>query len=262
LYNASNLESLGEVDSFDSEGRATFDLATPLLITKGNSKNLSVRVDILSGSGRSVSAKVKAAGAYTITAIGKTYGYGVGFGSSSWAGTATAQNIASGSLTVTKSSTTPATGAYVAPGGNDIAFAAFNLEAKGEAVTITEFNNTVDFESSGAESADITGCSIYDANGNVVAGPVDTTDAGTITATNIDYLHWTDTWEVPLGVNVYTVKCDIATGITNAETIKIGFDASNVVEDSTNGNDPYGAITAKGSTSNDTIYASPTSDVM
>ncbi len=258
LYNDTDGASLGSVTTFDAEGRATFDLASPLLILKGESKNLSVKVDIASGSGKTISAKAKDSGAYTVTAVGKTYGFGVGFASSTWDGTATSQTIAAGSLVVTKSASTPATG-FVAPGGSNVPITTFNLEAKGEGVTITEFSNTVILGT--ATYANITACKLVDESGNVAAGPVDTTAVGTADTTHDDYIRFTDTFTVPLGVHKYTVQCKLASSITSG-TIQIGFDDSNI-EENASGNDPYVAITAKGAVSNDTITATPQdSDVL
>ena len=248
LYNDTDSISLGSVTTFDAEGRATFDLASPLVITKGNSKNLSVKVDIASGSGRTISAKVKDSGAYTVTAVGKTFGYGVGFASSSWLGTATSQEIATGTLTITKSAATAATG-YVAPGGTSVPLVTYDIEARGEGVIITEFVNTVTLTTSGTHIfayGDVTSCKLVDENGNIVAGPVDTTTA------TAPYISFTDTFVVPLGIHKYTVKCNLASAITGG-TIKIGFDTANVGENAL-GNSPYYGITAKGASTNDTIY--------
>ncbi len=259
LFNDTDNTSLATVSTFDAEGRATFDLASPLLIDKGYSKNLSVKVDIASGSARTVSVKVKDAGSYTVTAIGQTYGFGVGFASSSWAGTATSQIIAAGSLIVTKSSSTPAAG-YVAPGGTDVPLVTYDIEARGEGVIVTNFTNTVVLSS--VTYGQVTACKLVDENSNVVAGPVDTATAGAATD---DFIRFTDTFTVPLGVHKYTVKCNLATAITTG-TIQVGFENGNTLTVASGGvadtDTPEHAITAKGASSNDTITASPDSDVL
>jgi len=269
LYNDSDSTSLGSVTTFDAEGRATFDLASPLVITKGNSKNLSVKVDIASGSGRTINAKVYDAGAFTITAVGKTYGFGVpltnkttdwdAVTSGNQIGQGTPQTIAAGSLTVTKSASTPATG-YAAPGGTNVPIVTFDMEAKGEGVTITNFTNTVVLGT--ATYDQVTNCKLVDENGNTVAGPVDAATKGTATD---DFIRFTDAFTVPLGVHKYTVKCNLASAITTG-SIQIGFDSSNTLTVASGGvagtDTPATAITAKGAVSNDSITASPSSSVL
>jgi hypothetical protein len=235
LYNDSDAMTISTVKNFDADGRATFDLATPLLIKKGSSKSLSVRVDIASGSSRTVSAKVKDGGTYTVMGKGKTYGYGVGFASSSWAGTATAQTIKAGALVASLSSKTPATGS-IAPGASDVKLASFNLEAQGEAVTVTQVIATATLGT--MVYGELTNCKILKGT-TVVAGPSDTASDSTIT--------WTDTFTVALGTATYDVTCNISSAVSASDSVAITIA------------NPATKITSKGSDSNDSITASPAS---
>ena len=274
LFNDTDNTTLGTVTTFDAEGRVTFDLATPLTITKGNSKNISVLVDIASGSARTISAKVYDAAAFTITAVGKTYGYGVTLtnGTTDWdavtagnnIGQGVPQTIAAGTLNVARSTTSPATG-FVAPGGTDVALVTYDIESRGEGTIISRFVNTVVLTTSGLHTfayTDVTNCKLVDENGNVIAGPVDTTIAGTATD---DFIAFTDTFTVPLGIHKYTVKCNLASAITGG-TIRIGFNSANTLTVASGGvagtDTPTTAITAKGSSTYETVSASPTASVL
>jgi len=269
LFNDTDNTTLATLTTFDAEGRATFDLASPLTITKGNSKNVSVLVDIASGSGRTISAKIYDAAAFTITAVGKTYGYGVTLtnGTTDWdsvtasnqIGSGVPQTIAAGTLNVSRATTSPATG-YVAPGGTDVPLVTYDIEARGEGAIISRFVNTVVL---GTITYDqVTNCKLVDENGNVVAGPVDTTAAGAATD---DFIAFTDTFTVPLGIHKYTVKCNLASAITTG-TIRIGFNSANTLTVASGGvagtDTPTTAVTAKGATTYETVTATPAASVL
>lgn len=238
-----------EGDTWNASGTFTCTPTEEILIKKGTSESLSLKVDIKSGSGTTMSAKIKDSGAYGIQLLGKDYGYTVGT-SSTWAGTATAQTVASGSLVVTKAPDTPATG-NVAAGATGQVLVRYRAEAKGEPVTVTEFVNTVLLGT--ATYDQVTNCVLKnETTGKTLAGPVDAT-----TATD-DYIKFSDTFTLPLGTNTLAVSCDLSTGMSGDDTVQLGFDDSNTGEDS-GGNAVDVAVTAKGGQTNDTITASPAS---
>ena len=253
VYNDTDSEMLCEADTWDASGKYTCVLDEELVIGKGDSMTFSLKVDVNSGSGTTMSAKLRDSGAYGVRLIGQDYGYIVGTGST-WAGTATAQTIAAGALVVTLSNDTPATG-NVAAGGDDVVLVRFAAEAKGEPVTVTEWSNTVTLGGT-ATYDQVTNCTLTnETTDDLVAGPVDLT-----TATD-NYVRFTDTFEMPLGVNTMALACDLANDMVTLDTLVAGFDQSNNGENGS-GNDPEIAITAKGANTNDSITASPSSDVL
>lgn len=238
-----------EAGTWNSNGTFTCNPTTELLIKKGTSETLSFKVDIKSGSGTTMSAKIRDSGTYGIQLLGKDYGYIVG-SASTWAGTATAQTVAAGSLIITKAPETPATG-NVAAGGTGTVLVRYRAEAKGEPVTVTEFVNTVLLGT--ATYDQITNCILKnETTGASLAGPVDVTTASD------DYVKFSDTFTLPLGTNTLAVACDLATGMSGDDTVQLGFDDSNTGEDAA-GNAVDIAVTAKGGQTNDTITASPAS---
>jgi hypothetical protein len=249
VYDETNSKVLCEGDSWNASGKFTCLPDEAVSIGKGDSINFALKVDIKSGSGTTMSAKIRDSGAYGVKFIGDEYGYIVG-SSSAWAGTGTAQTIAAGALVVTLSSSTPATG-NVAAGGDDEVLVRYDVEAKGEDVTVTEFSNTALLGT--ATYDDLTNCTLTnETTAELVAGPVDAASA------TDDYIRFTDTFTLPMGINVLAVACDLASGMGGSETIQIGFDDSNVGENAS-GNAPDIAVSAKGFTTNDTITPTPAS---
>lgn len=116
---------------------ATFDLATPYLIAKGQTKTLSVKADILDGATRYFRVHVQ--NDYDMMVQGVTTGFFIkatGFtdqvGGSGWF------NIKQGTLTVTKSSDSPS--GEIAPGSTGVVLAKFDLKSSGEKMEIRKMD--------------------------------------------------------------------------------------------------------------------------
>jgi len=218
-----------------------YDLsASPYTILKGNNKTFEIRGDIVDGSSRTVEFEFDKK--TDIKAKGKNYGFYitptyVSTTSPYWNNTSYA-TISTGTLTVSKkilSST------YIAEGSTQTVVGAFNFRAQGEPIIISSIK--FDVETSTSAGA-ITNVTIYDEGGNVVAGPVDPS-----TGSDPDTVTLTDTWTVPTGEHVYTVKADLDSNWSSGDTIYMQIDT------------PDADITAKGETTNNSVTASPTSAV-
>jgi len=256
VYNDTTGELLCETETWNASGKFTCIPEETITIDKGESNNFSLKVDVKSGSGTTMSAKIKDGGAYGVQLIGDDYGFITGT-ASAWAGTGTAQTIAAGALVVTLHPDTPATG-NVAAGADDEVLVRYQVEAKGEDITVTEWSNTAILGT--AVSTELTNCtlSLEDGEGGLdrKAGPVDATAVAAADATHDDYIRFTDTFQIPVGMNTVSLACDLGSTMTTGDTIQIGFDDSNVEEDA-GGNAPDVAITAKGFTTNDTVTPTP-----
>lgn len=230
LYDSTNAKLIATVPGWNDQSRAVFDITPPIQLAKGNSVNLALLVgEVLAGSGRTISATLEKSGT-TFTGVrarGKTYNLGL-VPTGAFAGTATAQTIAAGSLTVVKSSTTPATG-NVAPGGNDTNLATFDMVVRGEAVRTTG-NTTFNFTlGSGLLISHLTACTLRDGAGNVIAGPVDPSGTTAVFSTTITF---------PVGTGSYQFRCNISTAATATGTVVVGITPSTgmTVQGMTSGN--------------------------
>lgn len=200
LWSVTDNESLGELSGWNSEGKAAFT-GLDIDIDKGDTHRFKVMVDIVSGAGLTVNADLTDGGDVLMTAKGQDYGfYLTPTVSGGWNGQgANNQTINTGSLTISRSTSSPATGNITE--ADDQQLTVFDFEAKGEEVTIT--STQVDFTLGGqADGADFINCVLRDEEGDVVAGPQDSTDAS-------DTVTFSDTYIVPVGVNEYSFECTV-----------------------------------------------------
>lgn len=185
-----------------------------IVINKGFSKELSIRADIVSGSGRTIAFDVDKITDIHVT--GETFGYGItptvggtGFPNTTSpvynaAGVVT---IANGSITVSKASSIPAQN--IAVNVTNQTLGGFDVEVDGEAISVASMAFTVATSSTGVGY--LTNVTMVDENGSVVAGPVDTTGVGTT-------ITFTDTVTFPVGKGTYTIKGQTPSGLTNNGT--------------------------------------------
>ncbi len=234
LWSVTQNKSLGEVASYDTNGKVSFTNLN-IVVGKGEIHRFVVREDIVSGASLTTNADLTDGTDVLMSVKGNAYGFyispTVGGG---WNGKGAAdQVINAGSLSISKATSTPATGKIAeAP---DQLLAVFDFDAKGEEVKVSAFK--VNFTMTGtADGADLISCKLLDKDGNLVAGPVDGTDAN-------DYVNFTDTFIVPVGVNKYSMKCRVFDSDSNDFN---GGASWQMVADSAN-------MTAKGYTTNDTI---------
>ncbi len=220
-----------------SNKKVNFDLsASPIVLGKGLNKEASIRGDIMDGSGRTIDFDVRKN--IDIVAQGQTYGYNVtptftGVSSEPYF-SGNIATISGGSLTVGKANLASTN---VAEGATQQEIGAFTLQGEGEIVDITSLVLGVVVTGTGNE-ADVTNLTIYDANGAVVGGPVDPSNANNQATT-------TDTIAVPVGVNTYTVKADLNSDFAASDTIVVTAQG--------------GQWTARGSITNNTVTPTPSS---
>jgi len=219
--------------TISTDGRYyTVSFAGGLLIQKGFSKDVYLQGDILGGnaSGRIVEFDIdKKTDVYF---VGQTYGYGITpdntftgatpstasthatgiYGS----GTTAAQPWFQGStVSITGASITTigkaneVAAANIAVNVSNVVLGGFATDLKGEGVTVQQMIFNVATSSTG--SGLLTNVSIVDANGSVVAGPVDQAADGTITFTN--------TVTFPVGRKVYTLKGKVWSSASDGGTI-------------------------------------------
>ncbi len=221
---------------------ADFVFTAPLLIEKGQNKDFDLRADITGGSSRTISLDIDKR--IDVVAKGKTFGY---FRLPTYDNTvspfynANNTTIDVGTITFSKGVLSSLS---VADGGKNQPMGVFKVTVQGEPVQVTQF--VVGFTWTGTGNmGDITNVKVKDKNGAVVAGPVDpdTTVAARDTGTT------TDTIIFPTGTNDYTIYADLNTDPAAGDTIRADLPS------------PNNQTTAKGTITNQTITAGPTSDL-
>ncbi|MBI4281716.1 hypothetical protein HY625_02715 [Candidatus Uhrbacteria bacterium] len=259
LYDMTNAKVLATTAGWNSDFRGVFDLsASPLKITKGNSVSVQVRVPahgVVAGSGRTLDAYFKKNGRVfeDISAVGKLYnlgivvrddGSGTAFVGRSLANPSLATSaevvvtINAGSFTVLKSGSTPATG-NIAPGAQNTPLLAMDVQVKGEPMRATQIIFT-GVAGTTMATASVTGCTVRDTAGNAVAGPVDAVAAGAA-ALDGDTLTFTTTVNFPLGTNVYTLNCNIASGAAGTAAFQITPSTQTTLTGTNSGNSVTGS---------------------
>lgn len=227
-----------------------------VLIKKGESKEVYIKADIASGSGRTIDFDLYRYD--DMVFVGKTNGYKFKATSAEGGSTTVLDDaefmstdprydadqveIGAGSLRVEKSNKVSATN--IANGEDNVALGAFLFDVDGEAVTFNSWVLTVattDDDDDGPNK-ELTNFTVYDANGNAVAGPKDLTRGATT-------LTFTDSITVPVGENIYTIRGDLDNNFENNDTIIVSFN-------------PGTAITnAKGDQTGNTITPTPSATV-
>jgi hypothetical protein len=236
-----------------------FDLsASPVKLGKGLNKEFEVRGDIVGGSGRTVILDIEDKSHIRIK--GKTYGFFINptyphtdpVVDNSSSGYNAVTTISTGKLSVSKSSLA---NTDVPEGATQVVLGAFNLRGQGEDVSVTRLGILVRIvgtepSTTGAvaTTSDVTNVTVYDNNGTAVAGPVDPVFKFSSVLTSSGVATSTDTFTVPPGDNVYTVKGDLSTDFQASDTIRLEITAGS-------------NITAKGVTTNNTITATPSTAV-
>ena len=252
LFDVTNNKTLGTVTSWNAQGIATFNDLN-LSIAKGATLRFKVMVDVVDGASLTINADLTDGSDVRVIAKGNDYGFFItptitggwdGLGSSN-------QTIASGAFTITKSTSTPATGNVTK--GDERLIGVFDVVVNGEKVRSTSFKvgfqlvTMLDTEISNARLKNFT-------TGESLGGP------NTISATNVDGPNdaddyeasatFTDTIEFPVGTTKVGVYVDIADAVSAGDTIAVGIA------------DPDADTTLKGITSNDTVTATPATSVV
>ena len=196
-----------------------------ILIDKGFSKEISIKGDLVGGAARTIDFDVyKRTDIYL---VGETYRYGINPpDGTDTAGTddgafhlstnpwydAFQVTVSSGTINTVKASTVEA--ANVAVNLADQVLGGFEMDVKGEEISVSQTIFHFLITNTSGQVADITNISLYDANGNVVAGPADGSGAaiyGTVT--------FSDTITYPVGKGIYTLKGKLGTDFANNQTV-------------------------------------------
>ncbi|MBI2055644.1 MAG: peptidoglycan-binding protein, partial [Candidatus Sungbacteria bacterium] len=254
-----NFEGTNYDTKISADGKYyTANFGDGVTISKGNTKEFYVKGDIESGTNRGIDFDMYR---YTdLYVLGKQFGYGITPSATDSGGSSTDDNgsfqatnpvwdayeatVGAGTLSVTKSTAVAAQN--IAINLNDQPFGAFDIEVKGEGVSVTSmiFRVSANRNDSNVTEADFTQVALYDnESGRVVAGPLDgsgTTDAEMI-------FTYTDTVTFPIGKKTYVIKGKLSTD----------FDNDTLVSASTTPN----GWSATGSVSGVSVTPSPTSAV-
>ncbi len=203
----------------------TANLGSGIVVGKGNSVDAYIKVDIISGSTRTVIMDI--AKATDIYVTGETFAYGITPTQSQdgTAGTTSSvfttgtpffdnatMTISAGSATTIQKSSTVAS-QNVAVNVSNQPLGAFETDIKGEAINVAGMTLTV-ASTTGSGTGLLTNVSIVDQNGSVVAGPID----ATYTSALVQTLTFTDSITIPTGKMVYSVKGKVASNIGNGGT--------------------------------------------
>src|SRR3989344_2265527 len=219
-----------------------------LMIAKGLSKELSVKGDIVSGSGRTVAFVIEKTTDLYVT--GEIYLYGITPSTSSDSSRITSGSIFFNAYTVTVSGGSLVFSQNTAVASQNVAvnlsnqpLAGFKVKVEGEAISVQQIVLDIATTGTCASAGDctITNVTIVDQNGSVVSGPKDATSIGT-------GVTMTDAITFPIGEHAYTVKGKLGTGFPSDATVRL---TTNPAADWT---------TVKGQNTNNTITPSPSGD--
>lgn len=240
-----------------------------IVVDKGNSIEISVKGDIVGGSARTIAFDIYKNTDLYVT--GETYGYGIvtpttsaGLspfsstvpttrntstftGSNPWyyASQVTGSN---GTITVTRATSVAATN--IAVGMLNQPLGGFDVEVKGEPISISAMAFTVS-SSSGSGAGLLTNVTLFDGE-TAIAGPVDATYVN-----GLDQLvSFSDSVTFPVGKKTYTLKGKVATGIGSNTT----YQASTTP--SSNWSNPIGQTTGNAITGTSITSSVVSSNIM
>jgi hypothetical protein len=198
LYNGAT--QIGTAQSIVGNNQVTFDIsANPLQLAAGQSVQLFLYADIVGGVNRYFQFSVQ----HNYDIVAKDMMFNIGFlpamNTGNFPMSLSYVSVQQGTMTLTRDFASPVN--YVLPGGTNQTLAKFKFAAGGEAVKITQLNATI--TTSTAAAGTLTNVKVIDDQGTQV-GTTQTTWAGTIAYTNLNYL-------IPAGTSrVVSVIADVA----------------------------------------------------
>ena len=226
------------------------NLATPIVLDKGQTKNFDVRADINDGSGRTIDLQIESKA--DVVVKGQTFGFFVLPTYQNSAGTADTTSpfydpadtsIGNGSITFSKG---VLSSLNISEGASNQALGAFKSTVQGEAIRVTQLVIGVT-TTHGDIAPDISDLVVKDENGASVAGPFDPTESSGLT--NMGSATSTDTIVFPVGTHTYTIFGTLNSDWAANDPITLRL------------SEPDALVTAKGEVTNQTITANPTSDL-
>ncbi len=199
-----------------------------VVIDKGLSKEIKIKGDIVSGSGRTVVFDLYKNTDVYVT--GETYGYGITpSGETTTAASDASSQFTTGTPWYDNAVVTVSAGSVSSIAkSNDIAaqnvsilspnqpFGGFEVEVKGEPVSIQQMVFNV--LATGDEAENMTNISLVDGNGSVVAGPVDGASNSTNSADGT--VTFTDTVTLPVGKTVLALKGQLGSAFATNDTVQ------------------------------------------
>ncbi len=201
-----------------------------ILIDKGFSKEIYVKGDLASGSGRTVILSI--AKRTDLGLVGATFHYGITPPQTSsctsdttsvscfrsvedpWYQASTV-TVSNGSITVSSDTTIPAQN--IAINLNNQPLGGFQVVVKGEQVSVGKLIFHINTSGTG-KPVNVTNITLVDPNGAVVAGPNDGANGGT-GITPDGTVTFTSTVTFPIGTGTYVLKGKIGTTFVNNDTI-------------------------------------------
>jgi len=232
-----------------------------LMIAKGLSKEISVKGDIVSGSGRTIAFTLEKTTDLYVT--GETYLYGITPSTSSDTARITSGSIFFNAFTVTVSGGSMVFTQNTAVASQNVAvnlagqpLAGFKVKVEGEPISVQQLVfdlTTTTGTCTAASQCILTNVTIVDENGSVVSGPKDEV----VTAAGDSALTFTDAITFPIGEHTYTVKGKLGVGTPSDMTLQLvtnpasdwttvkGQNTGNTITPSPSGNQSLQTMTAK-----------------
>src|SRR3989344_3845724 len=197
----------------------TANFGAGVTVDKGFSKEISIKGDIIGGSGRTVAFNVEKT--TDLYLVGASYGYGItpptsgtGFSAGSIWYAGSTISINAGSITVSNDTGVAAQNSYKRAGNSPCG--GFTVEVKAEPITVAQL--VFNLGTIGDEPRDITNVSLVDQNGAVLAGPVD--GSGTAGASWTDALTFSSTITFPVGITKLQLKGKLNTDFATNDTVQ------------------------------------------
>lgn len=254
LFNDTTGASLGTVAGLNANGKAVFSNLN-LTVAKGAYVELSIKADMVGGSGRTIGFDVHDGTSFAGMIKGGTFNFGITPTFTSTSAfcdvgvtdyTCQRQTINQGYLTVSKSALAPATG-KISVGGTGVSLMAFDFTVAGEPINVTSTIVTyTTADGTGTAGTGIrtyvTNFTMYKADGTILAGPKDGSTANN--SVGAETLTITDGYTLPIGTTVVYAKANLSTSMTAGNTIVVSMAVT--------------AITAKGANSGKTTYTTST----
>lgn len=236
LWDVTNNVSIGEMANWNSSSKAVFPVN--ITINKGKTIRYRIQLDIVDGSGLTANVDLSDGSDVLIFAKGLVYGYYItpACTDSDWtadSGTGGTNNkgqgdknqtINAGTITISKSASTPATGNIAV--ASDVKLAVFDFDIRGEEMQFTAVDVDIKMADANGSTAitfaDLTNAVLLDAAGNILAGPVDgesvVTDDGAYDEGTFDF---NDTFTLSPGVQEVSVTTDLGTDFEADDTIQV-----------------------------------------
>ena len=197
----------------------TANFGAGVTVDKGFSKEISIKGDIIGGSGRTVAFNVEKT--TDLYLVGASYGYGItpptsgtGFSAGSIWYAGSTISINAGSITVSNDTGVAAQNISINAANQPLG--GFTVEVKGEPITVAQL--VFNLGTIGDEPRDITNVSLVDQNGAVLAGPVD--GSGTAGASWTDALTFSSTITFPVGITKLQLKGKLNTDFATNDTVQ------------------------------------------